>query len=57
MEGTPLPALPAGLRRRKDAPAPVLNGPHKASDAESFEFSSEDQAILERRLADLGYLE
>jgi predicted AlkP superfamily phosphohydrolase/phosphomutase len=58
MEGAPLPALPAGLKRRQDAPSPVLNGPHKAStEAAAFEFSAEDQAILEKRLADLGYLE
>ncbi|GIW88073.1 MAG: phosphodiesterase [Isosphaeraceae bacterium] len=58
IEGKPLPALPNGLRRRVDAPAPALNGPHPVGcDAAGFEFSAEDQAILEKRLADLGYLE
>ena len=38
---------------REDAPEPAIEGPHRRP----FEFSDEEQAILEQRLADLGYLE
>jgi predicted AlkP superfamily phosphohydrolase/phosphomutase len=38
---------------RHDPAETILDGPHRAS----FEYSSEDQAIIEERLAQLGYLE
>ena len=38
---------------RYDAPGPALCGPHTAD----FEYTAEEQAIIEQRLADLGYLE
>lgn len=38
---------------RQDGPEVVLEGPHRRQ----FEFTAEEQAILEQRLADLGYLE
>ena len=51
VEGQPLPGLSASARR--DAPASPIAGPHSAG----FEYSAEEQAIIEQRLADLGYLE
>ncbi len=54
MEGHPLPCLPEESKvTRRDQPAAKLNGPHQPQ----FEFTAEEQAILEQRLADLGYLE
>lgn len=38
---------------RHDQPEDVLEGPHRRP----FEYSSQEQEIIERRLADLGYLE
>jgi len=38
---------------RRDAPEALLEGPHRRP----FEYTAEEQAILEQRLADLGYLE
>jgi hypothetical protein len=38
---------------RQDPPQEPLEGPHRRQ----FEYSAEDQAIIEQRLADLGYLE
>ena len=38
---------------RQDSAEAILEGPHRGS----FEFSTEDQAIIEERLAQLGYLE
>jgi hypothetical protein len=38
---------------REDSPSPALSGPHRPQ----FEYSAEEQAIIEQRLADLGYLE
>ncbi len=55
IEGAPLPCLPHAPRCRQDAPSQPLNGPHQPPS--QFEFSAEEQAILEQRLADLGYLE
>ena len=52
MEGNPLPCL-AGTVTRQDAAAPVFNGPHQPQ----FDYTPEEQAIIEQRLADLGYLE
>jgi hypothetical protein len=40
---------------REDAPTPGLAGPHKPQT--QFEYTPEEQAIIEQRLADLGYLE
>ena len=63
MEGTPLTAMPKSgtstRTERLDQPRPAVNGPHAAApntNAE-FSFSDADQAIIEQRLADLGYLE
>lgn len=38
---------------RHDSPEAALEGPHRRQ----FEYTAEEQAILEQRLADLGYLE
>jgi predicted AlkP superfamily phosphohydrolase/phosphomutase len=38
---------------RQDPPEHLLDGPHRRH----FEFTSEEQRIIEKRLADLGYLE
>ena len=54
MEGTPISARRAGATVRQDPPASPLNGPHPAPD---FDYTPEEQAIIEQRLADLGYLE
>lgn len=53
MEGLPLPCLPEPVPYRPDPPAPILRGPHQPQ----FEYTPEEQAIIEQRLADLGYLE
>ncbi len=63
VEGVPLACLPHAPRQRQDGPSPALAGPHPAPSPstvpaeDAFEFSADEQAILERRLADLGYLE
>jgi hypothetical protein len=44
------PSLPA---RRQDAPEKRIDGPHR----KPFEYTSEEQGIIEQRLAELGYLE
>lgn len=58
MEGKPLEAFgggrPGGVLR-EDAAASPINGPHRPQP--QFEFSAEEQALIEQRLADLGYLE
>ena len=51
VEGTPLPCIAATTRR--DSPSAPIPAPH----AEHFEYTPEEQAIIEQRLADLGYLE
>ena len=38
---------------RLDGPEDAIEGPHRRQ----FEFTPEEQLILEQRLADLGYLE
>ncbi len=38
---------------RQDSAAEIINGPHPRP----FEYTSEEQQIIEQRLADLGYLE
>jgi predicted AlkP superfamily phosphohydrolase/phosphomutase len=53
MEGEPLPFLPELPTTRLDPPAAAYNGPHQPQ----YEYSPEDQALIEQRLADLGYLE
>ena len=45
-------SLPAASIR-KDSPEPPHDGPHRRP----FEYTDEEQAIIEQRLADLGYLE
>jgi hypothetical protein len=52
IEGKPLPQIASGAPGRVD-PASPPSGPHAPS---SFEFSAEEQALIEKRLADLGYL-
>jgi len=41
------------ITTRHDPPEEILEGPHRRP----FEYSSEEQEIIEQRLADLGYLE
>ena len=60
VEGTPIGAAtekfgsPADFpKTRVDAPDVTVSGPHQPQ----FEYSAEEQAIIEQRLADLGYLE
>jgi predicted AlkP superfamily phosphohydrolase/phosphomutase len=60
MEGKPIagPATtpcstPSFAGARQDAAEPLFNGPHP----KPFEYTSEEQRIIEQRLADLGYLE
>jgi predicted AlkP superfamily phosphohydrolase/phosphomutase len=59
VEGRPLPSL--GLKSqpsptcRIDRPASPVVGPHPPHGG--FEYTAEEEAILEQRLADLGYLE
>lgn len=57
VEGEPLPCL-AGLgwitpNLRRDPGVPATHAPH----APTFEYTAEEQALIEQRLADLGYLE
>jgi predicted AlkP superfamily phosphohydrolase/phosphomutase len=55
IEGTPLACLPqtqAGTIRL-DPGTPAFQGPHQPQ----FDYTEEEQAIIEQRLADLGYLE
>ena len=51
VEGKPIVA-PAGLHR-PHSPAETLAGPHH----HPFEYTYEEQEVIERRLAELGYLE
>jgi predicted AlkP superfamily phosphohydrolase/phosphomutase len=60
VEGRPITDQSATTEHRKaftsirqDAAEPALEGPHRRP----FEYTDEEQAILEQRLADLGYLE
>jgi predicted AlkP superfamily phosphohydrolase/phosphomutase len=53
MEGKPLPFLPELGTTRLDPAGAAYNGPHQPQ----YEYSEEEQAIIEQRLADLGYLE
>jgi hypothetical protein len=47
----PDPAPPAATRH--DPVGHAVSGPHQ----QAFEYTAEEQAIIEKRLADLGYLE
>ncbi len=49
----PLHETPGFAVTRHDAAEQLLDGPHK----KPFEYSSEEQEIIEKRLAELGYLE
>jgi predicted AlkP superfamily phosphohydrolase/phosphomutase len=53
VEGTPLPCLSDLPTTRLDPGSSELAGPHRPQ----FEYTPEEQAIIEQRLADLGYLE
>jgi predicted AlkP superfamily phosphohydrolase/phosphomutase len=53
VEGSPLPCLPGAPIVRHDRAAKTYNGPHQPQ----FEYTPEEQALIEQRLADLGYLE
>jgi predicted AlkP superfamily phosphohydrolase/phosphomutase len=53
VEGKPLPVLGERPTLRQDPPANPVAGPHRPQ----FEYTPEEQAIIEQRLADLGYLE
>jgi predicted AlkP superfamily phosphohydrolase/phosphomutase len=53
IEGKPLSCLSNLPTTRQDPGTSELAGPHRPQ----FEYSPEEQAIIEQRLADLGYLE
>jgi len=57
VEGEPLACLVGsgrdGRSERRDPGHEALTGPHRAG----FEYTPEEQALIEQRLADLGYLE
>jgi predicted AlkP superfamily phosphohydrolase/phosphomutase len=53
MEGRPLDCVSALPTARQDPAGQALNGPHRPQ----FDYTPEEQAIIERRLSDLGYLE
>jgi predicted AlkP superfamily phosphohydrolase/phosphomutase len=50
---TPARSAPRFASTRQDPAEALLEGPHR----KPFEYSSAEQAIIEKRLADLGYLE
>jgi predicted AlkP superfamily phosphohydrolase/phosphomutase len=52
VEGSPLPCLGAFPTVRRDNGSESLPGPHRSE----FEYSEEEQRLIEQRLADLGYL-
>ena len=57
VQGEPLPCLTArgwlAPNLRRDSPHDPVVGTHEAG----FEYTPEEQALIEQRLADLGYLE
>jgi predicted AlkP superfamily phosphohydrolase/phosphomutase len=53
VEGRPLPCLGRMPIIRQDPPVTDLNGPHHGQ----FEYTPEEQRLIEQRLSDLGYLE
>jgi len=55
MEGKPMACTGAASTTRHDPAGRAVNGPHQPPP--EFEYTAEEQAIIERRLADLGYLE
>ena len=60
VEGMPLACIANLPRCRADAPSTAVPAPHSPPSMmpePAFEYSPEDQAIIEQRLADLGYLE
>ena len=52
VEGKPLDCLGDLPSIRQDAPSTAVAGPHRSG----FDFSDEEQRLIEERLADLGYL-
>ena len=50
MQATIVDVLPT---TRQDPAGPAVAGPHRPQ----FDYTPEEQAIIEQRLADLGYLE
>jgi predicted AlkP superfamily phosphohydrolase/phosphomutase len=52
VEGKPLEAVSPGETVRQDPPSSLFNGPHQPP---SFDYTPEEQAIIDQRLADLGY--
>ena len=53
VEGRPLAGLAIPSTTRMDSPSASIAGPHRAQ----FEYTPEEQVLIEQRLADLGYLE
>jgi predicted AlkP superfamily phosphohydrolase/phosphomutase len=53
VEGRPLACVGRKVSLREDRPADTAPGPHLGQ----FEYTAEEQAIIEQRLSDLGYLE
>ena len=53
VEGRPLAGLDSPSATRIDPPSAAVAGPHRPQ----FEYTPEEQALIEQRLADLGYLE
>jgi hypothetical protein len=53
VEGSPLSCVSSLPSTRLDVPHDAVTGPHQPD----FEYTPEEQAIIEQRLADLGYLE
>jgi predicted AlkP superfamily phosphohydrolase/phosphomutase len=53
VEGKPLTCLSDLPTTRQDPGGQAVAGPHRSQ----FEYTAEEQAIIEQRLADLGYLE
>jgi predicted AlkP superfamily phosphohydrolase/phosphomutase len=53
VEGHPLPCLGRLTTVRQDGPSPTIAGPHLGQ----FEYTPEEQRLIEKRLEELGYLE
>ena len=52
VEGKPLDVVSGGRHWRQDEQANPVNGPHEVP---AFDYTPEDEAIIQQRLADLGY--
>jgi predicted AlkP superfamily phosphohydrolase/phosphomutase len=52
VEGKPLDVVSPGETLRQDSPSTLFNGPHQPP---NFDYTPEEQAIIDQRLADLGY--